>query len=136
MRISPSDAEFAVCVSSLSDSLMRKAKEQEMQAYEAACVEQGFAVRSPAYDVCIARYENRADKFVETKPTSLLSEPLPKVPDINGDQYPTDAGSPPRVRAQRERLSCAQLTLEPGTYAFANCIDELDDALFASEHPI
>lgn len=136
MRTRRGDADFDVCVSSLSDVLVQKVRAVQFQEYKKACQRKGLSTDTAAYDVCVADYENHPDEIHDNITASALPEPPSNVSDADSDRYPTNAGSPPRVRDRREKLSCAQLGLEPGSDAFVGCVNGLNTALFATDHPI
>lgn len=115
---------FALCRESLTNTLAARQEGQDMAAAYRECRHQGLAEGTAAFSTCM-----------------LESDPPGAVPQFAAVAYTgapsTEPGKsfysiPPRVQFQRERYSCAQLGLLPGSAPFGQCVADLQIAMLSN----
>jgi hypothetical protein len=122
MGLAQSGVYRDLCRESLSQSLARKAEAEGMAGAYGECRQQGLDESSAAFSSCMLDRQSR--------PHGLTAQAAKLAYDANA---PENAKSyfhvSNTVHWRRERYSCAQLGLTPGTGAFGQCVASLDAAL-------
>ncbi|MGA0602413.1 hypothetical protein ACO2Q3_17015 [Caulobacter sp. KR2-114] len=122
MGLAPGEEHFQACV----DSLMRDAqaldRDGDLAAARARCIQSGAAADRPALAECELRGAATA--------AATASFDAHAGPAAKSYFY----ASPGEVM-RRERMSCARLGLEPAAPGFNSCVQGLQSAMFAADHP-
>lgn len=115
---------YLMCHESLSNTLAAQKEGRDMAAAYMDCRKRGLAEGTAIFSTCML--DSNA-----TAPSSLpVAAHISSPPGIElGMSY---YHMPPRVVFQRERYSCAQLGLLPGSGAFGECVAGLQAAFMPS----
>jgi hypothetical protein len=112
---------FALCHETLAQALASRAADLDMAAAYKECRGRGLAEGSPELSTCM----------LASQATGPALQPI-KIAYTGAPG--TEPGKsfysvPPHVQFQRERYSCAQLGLLPGSGAFGQCVANLEGAM-------
>jgi hypothetical protein len=128
IRVQPIDADYAACVESLSGSVRNVEHSRAMQQAHQACSDQALRPGSPDLAVC----ELQAAGARPGAPADLTFRNVAAAPSWSKSyQY----ASPSEVFS-RAQMSCARLGLDPASYAFAQCVADLQASLFDADNPM
>jgi hypothetical protein len=128
MGLQPGEKYFADCQDSLMHSATRRNAAETMGAALNACRDKGLPQGSAALSVCMLDQKtNAAPRHIAAQPVSLAA--------ANGALQSSKSyyDVTPAARWQRERYSCAQLGLMPGSGLFGECVASLDGELLPDE---
>ena len=115
---------FATCRESLSHSLKARMQGQEMAAAYRDCRQRGIAEGTAPFSTCML------DSKAMVSPLQPVATGYSDTPSIEPGKSFYHAS--PRVVFQRERYSCAQLGLLPGSGAFGECVASLQGAMMSN----
>ena len=121
MGLRKGDYYFAQCQDSLANSLVRRDEAWRMAASEQACRSKDRGSDSVALATCMLDSRSDAAAPVPPQPVALRSAAIEP-----GKSYYSVT---PTAKFQRERYSCAQLGLIPGSGGFGECVASLEGAL-------
>ncbi|HKU54433.1 MAG TPA: hypothetical protein VJP60_03655 [Rhizomicrobium sp.] len=121
MGLKKGEYYFAMCRESLSNTLAARKEGQDMAAAYKDCRQRGLADGTAAFSTCML---DSGATGPNPQPVTVAYTPAPG----------TEPGKsfysvPPHVQFQRERYSCAQLGLLPGSGAFGQCVAGLEGAM-------
>jgi hypothetical protein len=122
MGLRPGETYFAACKESLSQSLAAKAEGQALANAGNNCRQQGLVPGTAAFSICVLDNESPG---AGTTSSPMASVKFAGTSMQSGKSFYEVA---PVMRWNRERYSCAQLGLIPGSAAFGECITSLDGA--------
>jgi len=115
---------YLMCRESLSDTLVAQKEGQDMVAAYEECRQRGFKDGSAAFSTCML---DSGATAAMPQPTTVAYTAAPAAEP--GKSF---YSIPPRVQFLRERYSCAQLGLLPGSGAFGQCVASLVGAMMPS----
>lgn len=122
--------QWRACTASLAGSLRRQRAAQRLQQAKESCERQGLLPGTAELDQCAvlawqANTMPRVDNPVPA-PAVAAQKPDPTISFFKMD---------PRLKHEREQLACAHLGLDPTTYAFGECVGDLQQSFFDLEIP-
>jgi hypothetical protein len=122
MGLRKGESYFAECQDSLAHSLARRVAAYGAAAGAEACRHQGLPEGSPALSTCVL------DSQANGRMAPLAAQPVAFSTEATqaGKSYYDVTND---VKFQRERYSCAQLGLMPGSGLFGECVASLEGAL-------
>ena len=112
---------FALCRESLANTLAAKQEGRDMAAAYRQCRQRGLKDDTAAFSTCM----------LDSNATSSAPRPVAVAYTAAPGTEPGKSfySVPPRVQFQRERYSCAQLGLLPGSGACGQCVANLEGAM-------
>jgi len=134
MRLEEGEAQFAGCVSSLSNSLAGEIQSDRTAAAYRVSMQTGLKQGTPEFSICALNHQNaeQASNASATGPVSHIDVANVKSTDNNPRDY---ASSSFALRHRREQYACAEIALEPASGPFESCVSDLDANLFNIDHP-
>jgi hypothetical protein len=128
MGLRPGEQYYADCQDSLMHSMTRLMAAQGMGDAAEQCRAQGLAQGSAALSVCMLDHQNNTQRRTATiQPVNITQDSAALQ---SGKSY---YDVTPSTRWQRERYSCAQLGLMPGSGLFGECVASLDGEMQPDE---
>jgi hypothetical protein len=127
-RLREGQVQFRACVDNLLNAI---ASEDRASRYGVAwrdCDAAGLKRGTAQFSVCVLDHRDAAG----SKGAAPLDASYVKPSDSDSRSY---FSAPFDLRRRRETYSCAITGLAPGTGAFADCVANLDSALFNSSVP-
>ena len=121
MGLKKGEYDFAQCRESLAHALAARLEGQNMAVAYDECAHQGLTAASPAFATCMLD----AKAAASAPPSFRLAYAGEPGTEAGKSYYEVS----PTVRWNRERYSCAQLGILPGSRLFAQCLTGLDGAL-------
>jgi hypothetical protein len=134
MRLQEGEAQWAGCVSSLSDSLVGEIQvDRDAYAYR-DCTQTGLKRETREFSQCVLDRENvqLASNMHQGGALSQLDAAYVKPADGNSKGYYEASFD---LRHRREQYSCAELDLEAYSGPYDQCVANLESSLFSIEHP-
>ena len=124
MGLGRGESFYAQCQESLSNTLVARQQGHDMAAAYRDCRQQRLAEGTPAFSTCM----------LESGATAPVAQPVALAYTATPSTEPGKSfySIPPRVQFQRERYSCAQLGLTPGSAFFGQCVADLQIAMLPS----
>ena len=121
MGLGKGESFFAQCHESLTNTLAARQQGHDMAAAYKDCRQHGLAEGTSAFSTCM----------LESSATAPAAQPVAAAYTGTPSTEPGKSfySIPPRVQFQRERYSCAQLGLVPGTTQFGQCVADLQIAM-------
>jgi len=112
---------FAMCRESLANTLAARKEGRDMAAAYKDCRQRGLTDGTAALSTCM----------LDSNVTASTSKPMTVAYTASPAAEPGKSfySVPPRVQFLRERYSCAQLGLLPGSAAFHQCVANLVGAM-------
>ena len=121
MGLGKGESFYAECRESLTNTLAARQQGHDMAAAYKDCRQHGLAEGTPGFSTCML------DSNVTAPPVQPIAATYTGAPSTEpGKSF---YSIPPRVQYQRERYSCAQLGLVPGTAQFTQCVADLQIAM-------
>jgi hypothetical protein len=119
--------DYRGCIASLSNSLKDSAEARAERQADRDCAARGLEAGSSALAECVLRDVDSTSNSGGIRTASLTVTPYTPtaVPDPSIPQT-----------LRRQQLACAELGLEPGQRAFANCVHGLRNVLSARERAL
>jgi hypothetical protein len=121
MGLRPGEQHYLDCQDSLMHSMTRKIAAESMGDAADRCRAQGLAQGSAALSVCMLDHQQNPQRLAATVQPISLTDASSALQ--SGKSY---YDVTPSTRWQRERYSCAQLGLMPGTGLFGQCVTSLE----------
>jgi hypothetical protein len=134
MRLQEGQAQWAGCVSSLSDSLVGEIRIDRVAYVYRDCAQTGLKRETLEFSQCVLDRENvrLAPNMHQGAALSQLDAAYVKPSDGNSKGYYEVSFN---LRHRREQYSCAELDLEANSGPFDQCVANLESSLFSIEHP-
>jgi hypothetical protein len=131
MRLREGQPEYIACVSSLSHSLAYQLVVDQAADADRDCAGAEMARETPSFSRCVLDREYMSRDAGRLPSAAARLDAAYVAPT---DQSPDDYfGTTNVMRHQREQYACAQLGLDPGSWALATCVRNLDTQIFQSE---
>ena len=132
--VQPGEEHYDSCVASLSTSVRRRTRARALQSARSDCGAKGLTPDTPGMAECVLRSSASGQRSASSATQGSAIDPSGGRPEaVPAKSY--FAASPGEM-LDRERLSCAELGLDPTTSAFASCVSDLRSALFAADNPM
>lgn len=116
---------YLLCRESLANTLAAEKEGRDMSAAYKECRQRGLKEGSPAFSTCML--DSGATAPMPQAATTIAYAAGPAAEP--GKSF---YSIPPRVQFLRERYSCAQLGLLPGSGSFGQCVASLQGAMMPS----